>query len=514
VRRLSIFVLVTFGLLIAGLLAAPAIASASDTPVETTYIVEQTSNQSVTVEATVTLPHNIDFVRFRPPENVTVESHSFERSNGSRYVTETDATITYRLTSPLGNRDFGGKSTAITDEWALVQVTGVTAYRYSGDNPGRIRNTTTSGPGVAGDRFVFTGPNRVVNTSTDSNTSIRLVIPDQSNLRANSSKILSALSRAEGDLSLSGPSHITIFVGMSPLRRGGQASGAGFWAHEESELNGTSTWFHEFVHTQQQYKTAENMQWFTEASAEYYAVILAAEQNRLTQRTFGRAITSRQYESDRLSNPDGWSSGKTPYEKGPRVLAALDIQIRNRSDGNGTLLDVFQLLNTHQGDLQYVDFEDYVAEVAGERLDQWLQRCVRGTAVPNPPEDPERYGYELKDERILPAETTPLPTAQPGQATETPTGTATAADNSELGDISGLSETDIDVIILIAGIGGGGGTLIILASLILGIFRKLTARLYQPIIPERIIVGGFNTGLGIVLLTGTMMFCYVVLQFT
>jgi hypothetical protein len=159
-----------------------------------------------------------------------------------------------------------------------------------------------------------------------------------------------------------------------------------------------NTWLHEYVHTRQSLQLGPGMRWFREASATYYAGLLSVRQG-LDGRDGYQAFlgTLRDYESGRviLSDRSDWHSDYTPYSKGTRTLAALDARIRNDTDGNRTLQDVFRRMNREDGTVTYDEFTGMVANISGSDHDEWLDDHVAGTAVVSVPTDP--YVYAAPD---------------------------------------------------------------------------------------------------------------------
>jgi hypothetical protein len=458
---------------------APAVV-AGEGAINVTTTVEQVSDGSIMVESTVSVPDDQGvIVSVAPPTRRTeIRAHTFDKKQDDRYRTQSDARIRYRIDPRSGSRiESPGDTLPVgTDSWALVSALPHVAYSHVqlGGDPGLETTTRVRGPGSAGDRLVFLGDVETATRDPVAGTSVRLVVPQAAGSAPAKESILEMIVAADSDLDVADTDRVDIFVAPPPAARGGQTAGTDVWVEESSEIEGASTWLHEFVHTQQRYRPGEQMRWFTEASADYYATLLAAEQGRITSDAFRAEITSDRYEGDELADPDTWNSSDTPYEKGPRVLAALDMRIRNTTDGSRTLKDVFVLMNDHEGKLTYEDFTDYVAEVAGVRMDIWLSVFIHRTEVPDPPQDPATYGYTLESET----------------AGGVPAGTNDDEDSgSWVGNDGGISVRDAanagetTTSLYIIGIGAVSWILITALSGVASLLRRLSSMM-ESLIPE------------------------------
>jgi hypothetical protein len=95
-----------------------------------------------------------------------------------------------------------------------------------------------------------------------------------------------------------------------------------------------------------------------------------------------------------LGKPSTWGDRDVDYEKGAHVLAALDAQIRDRTNGTRTLQNV---LDPDSGAeyarvTSYADLRERVVTVSGdEELGEWLDRYVLTEALPAFPESSSWY---------------------------------------------------------------------------------------------------------------------------
>lgn len=112
----------------------------------------------------------------------------------------------------------------------------------------------------------------------------------------------------------------------------GAAIDNAFWARADSSLTTThNVWFHEHVYTRQRFGDRDrSMEWFVEASTEYYAARLSYELGLVGRLEYEWEFKSRRIGTDEdvLAEPSTWGSPNTPYRKDALVLAALDAEIK------------------------------------------------------------------------------------------------------------------------------------------------------------------------------------------
>lgn len=196
---------------------------------------------------------------------------------------------------------------------------------------------------------------------------------------------------------------VTVFV--LPLR--GLAEGpiqaatvdTAFWVGATGlRIDGTGAVFtHEYVHTRLGPVGREDATWLTEASAEYYGRLFAFNDGVGTYDSFREGLRASEYAPDRravvLTDAETWRGTKAHYAKGAHVLAALDAEIRRRTDGERTLRDVFE--GRTEPFPTYRAFRAAVIEVAGDdSIGPWLDRYATTDALPPLPEHPRYYVAE------------------------------------------------------------------------------------------------------------------------
>ncbi|MFW6018866.1 MAG: hypothetical protein ACOCPX_08590 [Halapricum sp.] len=140
-----------------------------------------------------------------------------------------------------------------------------------------------------------------------------------------------------------------------------------------------SVWIHEYVHARQDFRTADDMAWFREASARYLSYRFMQEQyDGVTQADVQTALAAAsEYEEAVLSNRTTWEGTGADYHAGARLLAAVDAEIRAESGGTRTLVDVFRAMNAEDEPVTVERFVTLVERQTGS--DQsWIAAAIEG----------------------------------------------------------------------------------------------------------------------------------------
>ncbi|UWG50912.1 putative metalloprotease, contains C-terminal PDZ domain [Halalkaliarchaeum sp. AArc-CO] len=138
-----------------------------------------------------------------------------------------------------------------------------------------------------------------------------------------------------------------------------------------------SVWLHEYVHLRQGYDAETEMVWFTEASAEYLSYRIMAEQyEEVTDDDVRSRLESLPEHPDAtLSEPLTWNGESVDYTRGPRLLYAVDAAVRDGSDGEYTLFDVFRAMNELDDPVTVEEFRSLVEEHSGEE-EPWIEDAI------------------------------------------------------------------------------------------------------------------------------------------
>ncbi|MFD1644757.1 hypothetical protein [Haloarchaeobius litoreus] len=369
--------------------------------------VDRTPTDRGTVRVTLTFELGRDLGRLRintHGEPTVVDRSGIVQGYGAetlyRWDGETpEPSITVEMPTNETSEQFGDLDFVETADWALFEYFATVRY-YSTETQSwhemwehgdRFRTRTTLAPDFAvGDTVAFAGPYEHYNASVDGRT-VTLVVPDDAELAAEPARITGSITHAMRTLDVGGETGtVHAFAAPEPIRGGGlHPDGSDFWASRGSTVDDPgNTWVHEYVHVQQRYTTTPETSWFTEASAEYYAALLTYRRGATGFSAFHSSV-SLDRDADRVlaeSHDEG-----VGYTKGARVLAALDAEIRERSDDRYSLADVFYLMNSQPERVDYETFRSYVQLVGGADLGSWLDEYVLTSAVPTVPREPDLF---------------------------------------------------------------------------------------------------------------------------
>jgi hypothetical protein len=139
-----------------------------------------------------------------------------------------------------------------------------------------------------------------------------------------------------------------------------------------------SVWIHEFIHARQEFALAPDLRWFTEASATYLTYRAMEEQyDGVTETDVRNRITATaDHTHASLANHSAGVRSRVDYERGTRLLYAVDAEIRAGSAGNRTLFDVFRAMNQQEGPISTDEFVRIVERHAGRDV-EWIRRAIR-----------------------------------------------------------------------------------------------------------------------------------------
>ncbi|MFB6184743.1 MAG: PGF-CTERM sorting domain-containing protein [Haloarculaceae archaeon] len=349
---------------------------------------------------TVRYPANETTVTTGPgyvPAGTTGPDYANPKTTGSGYATA--GTLRTAVDADVAAEHVGSPRTAATAEtgllfadagdWALVSRLPVSVgFRYRGDPVGLSRSLAVAGEGVAGEQIAFLGDYRTVNRTANGQR-FELVIPAAASMRESPSDVLDALATASSSLTV-GDRDRRVLAVAAPASvdwavRGLQTGDADFWVQASESLNRTnSAWFHEYVHTRQDYTPRAGTRWFVEGGATYYATLLALEHDRIPFDQFRAflGIGHKQYGDAVLADPSNWE-GNGNYYKGALVAGDLDRQIRLSTDHASTFQTVFRSMNEHDGNLSQSDFLADVNDAGGSQVAGLARTYTETDGVPD-----------------------------------------------------------------------------------------------------------------------------------
>lgn len=341
-----------------------------------------------------TLPTEMTALALRFPDFVAVEkTEGFSRKQ--RHLWEWDG----RTSSPwLGavvnaNRTrSNGYRFVDTGSWALVQFPPISAsWKYTGSSIERKQVYEIDQEGVASSdgSLVYVGPYESTQFQAGGQL-FHLVIPEAASLGESPAAIQASLTHAAESLAVGNrDDEVVVVAAPSSINwsaAGLQSGASGFWALDSSNVDRAgNTWIHEYVHTRQGWERDSSTEWLMEGTTNYYAALFTFRQGRIPFSTFYRHITTDQHGNSVLADPGSWTASNAHYTKGRRVTAALDAEIRQRTDGAASFQDVFRRLNDVSGSLTHDRFEQVVVDVGGPALADWLAQYVEGSRQPAVP---------------------------------------------------------------------------------------------------------------------------------
>lgn len=369
-----------------------------------THTFERLPDQPGTVRVTVATeaPKSVTGVSVSPPEDAAVvETTGYEQTSDEEWTWDRSEssvdqpTITYVV--GVDRSDEGTLEATSTGEWALFNWHTADiewSYARSADapEPAVVERGEPAGEGVVGPGYAYLGPYETETRTVDGER-IRLVVPRAAEMEASPDAVADALAGASADLRVGARNEqLTVFVAPEPIDAAGRLSRAEVDGKQDMYVGADqpldtadNAWFHEYVHSRQSYDAGPGMQWFDDASAEYYAALLAYRSGHISEDAFFEYVRTDEGRDAVLTESESVEDDAS-YFKGMRVLAALDAEVRNASNDRSTLQDVFAGMNAHDGTVDDETFATLVEEAAGEPRDEWLDTYVGTDASPTVPD--------------------------------------------------------------------------------------------------------------------------------
>ncbi|WP_256296059.1 hypothetical protein [Haloarchaeobius salinus] len=352
----------------------------------------------VRVRAQFRLSESVSRAAIAVPDGASVEStEGFDAAGDGydyRWDQHGDASITYVVDATRFAN--GGLESISTQEWSFLYEDAVDLatidWWYYGEQPGSSRTLALADgvEGWAGDDVAVVGPVTVTEETRGGHT-YRVVRSDRADGARPTDEVFDLLASADASFPVGDRGDTTTVVlppaairsgGLATVRRGPDRE---LWAH-----GSTAVFAHELAHVRQSFTLADgsdgpSMHWLLEGMAEYQAAVVELRAGRLAEDRFRERVTTDAHVDATLADRSTWSSPNVPYDKGERVVAALDAEIRLATGGERSIVDVWRLLNAHDGTVSYADFVAVVEAVAGGEMEGWLDRYVRTDAAPAVP---------------------------------------------------------------------------------------------------------------------------------
>lgn len=299
-----------------------------------------------------------------------------------------------------------GMDSVDTGSWAFFETFELTrgVRPTIVDDINRTVTTDVAGEGYVGDRWAYLGP--VEQRQIGDDPAVTFIIPESASFAGDPREIQQELAALHDQFELGGTDEsLTVFAPEPPLYRGGAAVDGEFWIRNDT--GNAPVVYHEYIHTRQdilsESRVGEDLYWFVEASAEYYehhaAYWVGDSEPVGDYRPLRDGLNALSNRSAVLTEVTRSTDTLADYEKGAHVLAALDLKIRETSNGQHTLEDVVRELNRRAVNdgpgerITYAEFKRVVADKAGTSLNGWIDRYVDSPAIPPLPETPSKvYG--------------------------------------------------------------------------------------------------------------------------
>ncbi len=360
------------------------------------------------------IPESVTKLEIDLESGATVEgADGFEETDDGRYRwTETSESPTIRTTLSANRSADGGHHAPAhthahdvgadsagdetgyafleTGEWGVVQVPHLGLSFQRTEPVGLEKSAVVDGPGATGGDIAFFGPVTEHERSTAGET-IRLAVPEAATLDEDPADVLEALTGGSETLEIGARNDETFMVAVPADAdfgpEGVQYGQADAWVSADASLSEPgSVWFHEYVHTRQEYAnsadgTTAETAWLIEGQAEYEAARLGLETGLLEFDAFSRFLAGGErspYADGVLADQTTWTDDRTDYVKGRLVYGDLDRQIRTATDGDRSIESVFQRLNAADG------------PVTGATFLESLERSAARTSEPQPSATPRQ----------------------------------------------------------------------------------------------------------------------------
>lgn len=133
------------------------------------------------------------------------------------------------------------------------------------------------------------------------------------------------------------------------------------------------------------------MEWIDEGMANYYERFFSYHLGYADFAKFHDSISPEDYSDANLTKQSSWESPDVEYDKGTRVIAGLEVEIRDRTNSKRSLEDVFDLMNEEEEPITYDQFAEILETVTGEDMRPWLEKYVKGDEVPEIPHTQAKF---------------------------------------------------------------------------------------------------------------------------
>jgi len=168
------------------------------------------------------------------------------------------------------------------------------------------------------------------------------------------------------------PGRLLILSAGDPMWRGGLSGPGSLFIHAERPLisaNGTSTLLHELVHLAQGYRADPGGDWIVEGVAEYYSIEIMRRSGTLSSERARRALESVSRWGEAAERLDTDRSSGAVTARAVRLLADMDAELRQRSNGKASLDDVVRALSERHQRVNLRALQQESERIAGGPLE-------------------------------------------------------------------------------------------------------------------------------------------------
>ncbi len=168
------------------------------------------------------------------------------------------------------------------------------------------------------------------------------------------------------------PTRLTLISAGDPMWRGGLSAPQSIYIHSTRPLiseNATSTLLHEVMHAALGISAREEFDWIVEGFAEYYSLELLRRSGTISQKRFETAIQDQVEWSRSAKRLCQFSSTGADTALAVTVMSAIDLEIRNKTDGAASLDDLLRLMRQREQPVDLIDLTQTVEQLAGSKSD-------------------------------------------------------------------------------------------------------------------------------------------------
>ncbi len=392
--------------------AADENSTPSDLTVEITYELTPETPGQITAVAEYQIPSNVPRVDLGnpDPDRINIQNIQNLQKTEEGYVWEGGEAPQITYTIDLSTDTLGGDESGIdVGSWAIVDtVSPSIGWRYYDESPEYNEEYSVAGEGIAGDGYVYLG-HYTTESAMVNGTNATVVKTAGMSIRPDSDELFDTFRYMEETLWNSRNDDQKLIIAVSEytdMTNAGRETGGDFYVQSNLPLNHPdTTWAHEYVHVTQQTRMSPEMSWFVEGSAEYFTATTMLNRGMATAEEFEEQITTtdERIKHANLTDRSTWNSSYVEYDKGAHVLAFLNEQIRENTNGEASMRDVYRDVQQHDGTVNYSDFKRILIDVGGPEMGPVADRYINAIGFPDHEFESEQHlysGYDADDDGL------------------------------------------------------------------------------------------------------------------